>query len=326
MAKCDYPGCENREALPFTCSYCKKNFCREHRLPENHNCENLHLAISKKVSTVMPDTSVKVSKIGDRQSKKEKRKRKIRVRRTKENKRETDFYEIEPDYYSTDYQGNVYTTKTLEKDTIARLYSSVMGDYFTFGREYIDFLVGSIIVMFSFTLVSMFISRVAWIYILYFMAVVMICYFATVYPKKWLAKRKIGFESRYLLSKMGILITLITSISPFKLISPGSLIIPEINLMSKKQRGIISISGIITNLVLGIIFLLIGLLVNIPPIPMLFYNAAFIASQFLIMGLIPFRFTSGRDILEWHWAIYTTVSILSLGLFISSIVLGLRLL
>ena len=24
--------------LPHTCQYCGKNFCRKHRLPENHDC------------------------------------------------------------------------------------------------------------------------------------------------------------------------------------------------------------------------------------------------------------------------------------------------
>jgi hypothetical protein len=37
------PNCEkcNREvALPFTCSYCGRGFCDEHRLPESHECSN----------------------------------------------------------------------------------------------------------------------------------------------------------------------------------------------------------------------------------------------------------------------------------------------
>lgn len=30
--------CGKEEALPFTCPYCKQQFCAEHRLPENHLC------------------------------------------------------------------------------------------------------------------------------------------------------------------------------------------------------------------------------------------------------------------------------------------------
>lgn len=39
MPKCEHCGIE--PILPFTCAYCGKNYCVEHRLPENHNCSRL---------------------------------------------------------------------------------------------------------------------------------------------------------------------------------------------------------------------------------------------------------------------------------------------
>ncbi|MFC1755285.1 AN1-type zinc finger domain-containing protein [Thermoproteota archaeon] len=36
--------CGNNDPIPFTCSYCKQNFCVEHRLPENHECRNIWMA------------------------------------------------------------------------------------------------------------------------------------------------------------------------------------------------------------------------------------------------------------------------------------------
>ena len=40
--ECGYQGC--KEILYFTnkynCKYCKKVFCENHKLPENHNCDN----------------------------------------------------------------------------------------------------------------------------------------------------------------------------------------------------------------------------------------------------------------------------------------------
>ncbi|MEM4312335.1 MAG: AN1-type zinc finger domain-containing protein [Nitrososphaerales archaeon] len=42
MNRCSF--CGKEEFLPFTCPYCKENFCTEHRLPENHNCSKLWLA------------------------------------------------------------------------------------------------------------------------------------------------------------------------------------------------------------------------------------------------------------------------------------------
>ena len=40
MAKCDVESCEELlQYLPFKCKYCGGTFCKNHRLPENHNCD-----------------------------------------------------------------------------------------------------------------------------------------------------------------------------------------------------------------------------------------------------------------------------------------------
>jgi uncharacterized protein YkwD len=39
MPRCEHCGTE--VMLPFRCAYCGKNYCVEHRLPENHNCSRL---------------------------------------------------------------------------------------------------------------------------------------------------------------------------------------------------------------------------------------------------------------------------------------------
>ena len=41
MAQCDFCGKETRTLSTFTCSYCDKTFCPEHRLPFNHNCVHI---------------------------------------------------------------------------------------------------------------------------------------------------------------------------------------------------------------------------------------------------------------------------------------------
>jgi uncharacterized protein YkwD len=38
MPRCEHCGAE--VMLPFTCAYCGKNYCVEHRLPESHQCSN----------------------------------------------------------------------------------------------------------------------------------------------------------------------------------------------------------------------------------------------------------------------------------------------
>jgi predicted nucleic acid binding AN1-type Zn finger protein len=38
---CQLRGCKNKlKGLTYKCPYCHKEFCEEHRLPENHKCKN----------------------------------------------------------------------------------------------------------------------------------------------------------------------------------------------------------------------------------------------------------------------------------------------
>jgi len=41
MTACDFCGEKIKEIMPWTCSYCHRKFCSEHRLPEYHNCQGL---------------------------------------------------------------------------------------------------------------------------------------------------------------------------------------------------------------------------------------------------------------------------------------------
>jgi uncharacterized protein YkwD len=57
MGKCDVIGCEGDAGLPYTCNECGGQFCSEHRLPENHNCQALKTKSSdgKLFSTSLQD-------------------------------------------------------------------------------------------------------------------------------------------------------------------------------------------------------------------------------------------------------------------------------
>lgn len=50
MKNCSFENCgkEINDAIPFKCSYCGKIFCREHRLPENHQCSLDHAPSKRK--------------------------------------------------------------------------------------------------------------------------------------------------------------------------------------------------------------------------------------------------------------------------------------
>jgi len=41
-------ACETNDPMPFTCKFCKHEFCAEHRLPEDHDCSGLQVFKQKK--------------------------------------------------------------------------------------------------------------------------------------------------------------------------------------------------------------------------------------------------------------------------------------
>ncbi len=316
MAKCDFTDCENTEMLPFKCKYCSKSFCSVHRLPENHNCEYLHLGKSPLVETKKTTFIAEKEKPMTR-----KEKRKVKREKQDEAVYEAEYFKPDYHYYSIDESGQVFTTKPSQRKYQDRLVFSLLGDYFSVGREIFDFLIGLLIVIISFSFTSIWMTRLPWSYFGFIVAVIMLIYTTLIYPQKLVAK-KFGYQSRYVLSKIGMILTLLTSISPFKILNPGMLLIPDVAFMGKKEKGLTYSTGIILNLLYGSAFILLGWLLTNQTIALFFTNGAFLVSQLLIFSLIPIRMSAGRQILRWHWSIYTILALITIALFVGSILLG----
>jgi predicted nucleic acid binding AN1-type Zn finger protein len=45
---CNYPNCKKKEIIKFECKDCKLNYCINHRLSFNHNCDTKKINISIK--------------------------------------------------------------------------------------------------------------------------------------------------------------------------------------------------------------------------------------------------------------------------------------
>ncbi|MCD6195551.1 MAG: site-2 protease family protein [Staphylothermus sp.] len=142
---------------------------------------------------------------------------------------------------------------------------------------------------------------------------------------RWSARR-LGCYSRYVLSPIGLLLTLITAIPfiPIKVIMPGFTLVispyhdPYIN---KRINGIVSIAGPITNLVFASISLFILALlikqglINILLIYFL-YNNTLINSWVALFNLLPVPPLDGSKIISWKpllWIISFALSIMMLG-------------
>ncbi len=142
---------------------------------------------------------------------------------------------------------------------------------------------------------------------------------------RWSARR-LGCYSRYVLSPIGLILTLITAIPfiPIKVIMPGFTLVvspyqdPYIN---KRINGIVSIAGPITNLVFASVSLFtLALLIRQGLINTLsfyfLYNNTLINSWVALFNLLPIPPLDGSKIIRWKpllWVISFVLSIMMLG-------------
>lgn len=316
MVKCDFPGCDNEEVLPFRCKYCGKQFCVKHRLPEYHNCEKINTVTSpgKKTQKVLI-ARTPPSNLSNIQS-------------TDASTSNLDDFAL-PDfpeddfvpYYQTDDKGQISLVKPRESRIRDKYFLSMVSDSFSVGAEILDILIGllSLVVSFGFTAVLM--SNISWTYSGFLVALITGCFFLFIYTKKFVAK-KFNCESRFVLTKLGMILTLITLFSPIKFLNPGKVVIPSINYLSKKKKGLISVSGLSLLIVLGAAYILLGWLLPYDKIAFLFVNGTFFVSQLAIVYLIPFKNTDGQRIMAWNWIVYSIMIISSIALLVGTFFLG----
>jgi len=115
----------------------------------------------------------------------------------------------------------------------------------------------------------------------------------------------------------GAIITLLSIISPFKIISPGAVMIG--GMADRKTIGKISIVGPSTNIVLALLFLL---LFQVSQISIVFgFAFAFgvlINSFIAVFNLIPFGILDGFKVFSWNKVIWAVAFSISLALTIYS--------
>jgi len=104
--------------------------------------------------------------------------------------------------------------------------------------------------------------------------------------------------AEFRLTLQGALITLISIFLPFKLISPGAVMIAGSG--TRETVGKTAIAGPITNIVLATIFSIVA------PLNHLFWFVAFINAFLAVFNLIPFGVMDGLKVFMWNkvvWAI-----------------------
>jgi Zn-dependent protease len=115
---------------------------------------------------------------------------------------------------------------------------------------------------------------------------------------KFVAQR-LGFWAEYRLNTLGLMITLFSFFSPFKLVAPGAVMIA--GLMYGDDYGKISISGPITNIAQAIFY--IALMLTNPNEFVIFLArlGVIINSSLALFNLLPFGVFDGVKIIRWDW-------------------------
>ena len=121
--------------------------------------------------------------------------------------------------------------------------------------------------------------------------------------------QKRGLWAEFRLTTWGALLTLASVILPFKLISPGAVMISGPAKM--KEIGEISIAGPSVNLILEVVFVA-GTFLSGYPYTSLFALLAFINATIAVFNLIPFGILDGYKIYTWNkmaWGLMFAVAV-----------------
>jgi Zn-dependent protease len=99
--------------------------------------------------------------------------------------------------------------------------------------------------------------------------------------------------AEFRLTLQGALITLISMFLPFKIISPGAVMIAGSG--TKETVGKTSLSGPVTNIIISVICIMVAVVG-----PTLFLVVAFINAFLAVFNLIPFGIMDGLKVFRWN--------------------------
>jgi hypothetical protein len=171
------------------------------------------------------------------------------------------------------------------------------------------------------SVINVMITGLPWSYSGFIIAIIALTFFTTIYPRKLVAKR-FGYHSRYILTKLGVILTLITLISPVKFLNPGILVFAEAYLMRKKESGLINVISPVLNIIFGAAYILLAWLLPPGNVSLLFATGTFLVSQIVLIRLLPLPASSGKVIMKWNWLVYGILCLLATSQFVGAILLG----
>jgi len=248
MVKCDYCGAEI-EGLPYRCKYCGGTFCVWHHLPEEHECPELH----KAVSTYALERAERLERAAA---------------------------PVQPlsAPVAVFYPGEA-------KDLAIGVAAVALAYLYPYS------LAGALLAL----------------------LVALTAYLPHELAHK-LAAQRYGYAARYVLSRWGLLLTLLSALpfAPVRFIVPGYVLVSGHDL-GKREGGVISAVGPAINLAMAALALLAAPLSRIAG--ELVYANAFIAA----LNLLPLGPLDGRRVASWKPLLWLFMFLAAVALLITSV-------
>ena len=110
--------------------------------------------------------------------------------------------------------------------------------------------------------------------------------------------QRLGYWAEFRINQQGLMLTLLSLISPFKIIAPGAVMIG--NIASWNHYGLVSVAGPATNIALGILFYITRLISVNPMLNLLAMLGININASLALFNLIPFGVFDGAKIIKWN--------------------------
>ncbi|TRO52467.1 hypothetical protein E2P61_03660 [Candidatus Bathyarchaeota archaeon] len=143
-------------------------------------------------------------------------------------------------------------------------------------------------------------------------AIITLSFFTHEIAHKITAQRR-GLWAEFRLTLWGAILTCISILLPFKIISPGAVMIS--GPASMDEIGKISIAGPLTNLIFSTVFL--GLTVVPSPYSWIFAVGAFFNGYIAVFNLIPMGILDGFKIFNWNKTVWASIFAVSVALAIA---------
>jgi Zn-dependent protease len=132
---------------------------------------------------------------------------------------------------------------------------------------------------------------------------------------KFMAQR-LGYSAEFRINRQGIMITLLSFISPFKIIAPGAVMIG--GLMNWDDYGRVSIAGPATNIGMGLVYFALSLVTNSDIVGFLAYLGMSINATLALFNLLPLGVFDGAKIFKWNKVVWGSAVIAAGILFMYS--------